>query len=199
MKTIQDETHLLFDSSYWDDQDIFACNKIRRGNEKYIRDYTLCEEYKEGNVTYMGYKQGGLVVEKDRCWYQEGFIRPSDVLCYRESVSDIEGKEINFNDLIICAITHGVLGRGATNKYFSILFRSVITGEFYSISYEYLTMYIAEEYMCEDSLLYFAYKVDFTEQELLEMSEENDDMALYNTQDFLSRRRKYKIRTAFSE
>ncbi|TXK30860.1 hypothetical protein FVR03_20175 [Pontibacter qinzhouensis] len=182
---------LLFDSSYWEKQEIFSSY----GNEKYIRDYTISEHYDAEKSEYsLYYKIGGLITESNCCWYKEGYIKPTDVLFYRDNNSAQEIKTINFNDLIVCAIMHKESDYVATMS-FSIVFISISTGDFFQISYDYSVVYVADEYASEEDLLYYACKVELTEKDLLLLSS-NDDWTLYNTGEYISLRRSHKIKTA---
>ncbi len=199
-KITQDETHLLFDSSYWDGQEIFEYNEyllgdseqmfggntsIRR-NEKYIRDYTIYDF--EG---YCRPKKGGLVIDGDNCSYKAGYIKPDDVLYYKEDELNTEVKSVDFSELMVHAIHHSPDG-GVASMYFAIYFRSIRTGDFYVISYNYSLIYEANEYGDEEYLSYYACKVSFAEAELLKASS-TCEISLYNVGHYKSKSRNHKI------
>ncbi|EJF09004.1 hypothetical protein [Pontibacter sp. BAB1700] len=185
--------------------DMFGGSKSLCGNEKYVRDYTIFEWE---NCMYR--KTGGLLIEGDTCKYQPGFILTSDVLLYRDSEVDMVLKGHAFSDLMICAI-HDYDTGAVCHYHLSLFLRSISTGEFFVIAYDYSTLYTAE-YLAEissahpsETLLdlgypfYYARRIKITEEDLVNASNKYDDFMLFNLDEYRSRARIYKIDKLFGK
>ncbi|WP_207431344.1 hypothetical protein [Sabulibacter ruber] len=172
----------IFPENDWPETlDMFGGNTSLLGNEKYIRDYTMYEYER-----HYRRKTGGLIEEGSYCGYKEGYILPTDLLYYREKVSDGVIKTINFNDLVVVGMQNYVVDDAYT-IYFAIYYRSSSTGDFYSISYHYSGIYLPHEcyeaHELEEYLNYYATKEVFTEEEFMNAPKEAK-LIYYNTRTF---------------
>ncbi len=146
--------------------------------------------YRKGNIVKVRYRRGGLVIEKDRCYYKEKYIRSSDVLYVMD-----EGyvSTINFDELLVYAIREK---RPYNDDQIdvAIFFRSIRTGSFFGIEFWQSDFYLADEIEGEEYFRYYAYEYeeDSTEAGLHNLAIEGE-FTLYNTNHYLALRRNTKI------